>query len=154
LETFPHAKFLAPAMQGESEAIEWIQRLGVEESVLLLPKLTPAELAVLYQLSQVMVSPSEHDGTPNTFLEAIACGCFPVVGDLESLREWISDGENGLLIDSKDAQALADAVIHVLQSSDLQTRAARMNQELIATRAERSVVRESLGAFYSRIVEI
>ena len=41
------------------------------------------------------VSPSTHDGTPNTLLEGMACGSFPIVGDLESLREWIEPGLTG-----------------------------------------------------------
>jgi glycosyltransferase involved in cell wall biosynthesis len=153
LEVFPQARFIAPVMQGEIQAIEWIKRLQVEGSVVLLPTLTPAEMAIMYQISQVMVSPSEHDGTPNTFLEGIASGCFPVVGDLESLREWISDGENGLLIDPGDPQELARAVIKALQSPDLRSQAVITNQELIDKRAERSVVRGSVDAFYQHVLE-
>lgn len=54
-------------------------------------------MAELFRLSSVAVSPSLHDGTPNTLLEAMDCGCIIVTGDIESVREWINDGENGSL---------------------------------------------------------
>ena len=34
-----------------------------------------------------------HDGTPNTLLEGMACGCLPVAGDLDSIREWLKPGQ-------------------------------------------------------------
>jgi glycosyltransferase involved in cell wall biosynthesis len=100
-----------------------------------------------------MVSPSEHDGTPNTFLEAIACGCFPVVGDLESLREWVADGENGLLVNPDDAEALAQATSCALMDDGLREQASKINQDLIDERADRDQVAISAERFYKDVVE-
>ncbi len=148
LRELPDTKFLAPAMLGEKPAEKWVKRLEIEDSVILLPHLTALEMAELCRRSQVMVSPSEHDGTPNTFLEAIACGSFPIVGDLESLREWVDDGVNGLLIDPQDPGALADAVLRALRDADLRARASAHNQALIDARAERGQVAGKLDEFY------
>jgi glycosyltransferase involved in cell wall biosynthesis len=127
--------------------------LKIGKSVRLLPKLSQREMAMVYRMSKVMVSPSEHDGTPNTFLEAIACGCFPVVGDLGSLREWIADGENGLLIDPDDAEALAQATSRALMSAELRDKASKINQDLIDERANRGQVAISAERFYKDVVE-
>lgn len=153
LERVPGTIFLCPAMGGNEEANRWIAQLKVEGSVRLLPKLSQGEMAMIYRLSNVLVSPSEHDGTPNTFLEAIACGCFPVVGDLESLREWVADGENGLLIDPDDAEALAQATSRALMSTELREQAGKINQDLINERADRDRVAISAERFYLDVVE-
>jgi glycosyltransferase involved in cell wall biosynthesis len=153
LERVPEAIFLCPAMAGNEEASRWIAQLKIEQSVRLLPKLSQGEMATVYRMSKVMVSPSEHDGTPNTFLEAIACGCFPVVGDLESLREWIADGENGLLIDPDDAEGLAQATSRALTSADLREKANKVNQGLVDERADRELVAISAERFYKDVVE-
>jgi glycosyltransferase involved in cell wall biosynthesis len=84
LQEFPSAFFICPAMQGQPQALRWIGEYHLEEHVLLLPYLNQQQLWQLFSRSQVYVSLSSHDGTPNTFLEAMACGCFPVVGDIES----------------------------------------------------------------------
>ena len=153
VERVPGVKFLCPAMAGNQEANRWIAQLKVEGSVRLLPKLSQGEMAMVYRLSKVMVSPSEHDGTPNTFLEAIACGCFPVVGDLESLREWITDDENGLLVNPDDADALAQATSRALMSAELREKASKINQELIGERADRDQVAIAAERFYKEVIE-
>lgn len=151
LKKIPEAVFICPNMAGESLALEWIRRLNVGASVHLLPRLTPYEMAAVYRRSQVMVSPSTHDGTPNTLLEALACGCFPVVGDLESIREWIKPGHNGLLIDPGRPQQLADAVVEGLLNGELRRNAHAINQALIEERADSEGVVPAVEDFYRQI---
>jgi glycosyltransferase involved in cell wall biosynthesis len=151
LRVFPEAKFLAPSMKAEKIAVQWLTQLGIEGSVVLLPRLTPQEMVFVYRRSQVMVSPSEHDGTPNTFLEAIACGCYPVVGDLESLREWVRDGINGFLIDPSNPVGLAEAVVKSLRDPQLRKQASELNQALIDERAERGRVGQKVDQFYKEV---
>ena len=57
LERLPDARFLCPAMQGQPEAERWVRELGIGQSVELLPKLSPAEMAEAYRRSHVTVSP-------------------------------------------------------------------------------------------------
>jgi len=101
----------------------------------------------------VAVSPSNHDGTPNTLLEAMACGAFPVAGDIESVREWIRDGENGLLCDPNDATTLAHTLVKALQAPLLRERAAVTNQRIILERAEYHGGMRRAEGFYHRVVE-
>ena len=153
VERVPGTNFLCPAMAGEEEADRWLEQLEIGQSVRLLPNLSQEEMAMVYRMSTVMVSPSEHDGTPNTFLEAIACGCFPVVGDLESLREWVADGENGFLVDPADPEALAQATSRALMNAELRQQAGKINQDLIDDRADRGRVAISAERFYMDVLE-
>ncbi len=148
LDVHPDTIFLCPTMAGERTAEEWVSRLHIGHAVCLLPHLTRAEMARIYQRSQVTVSISEHDGTPNTLLEAMACGCFPVAGDLESIREWIVDGQNGLLIEPDDPLALADAINRALYDVDLRLRSANRNLTLIEERASYHKVMTKAVEFY------
>lgn len=149
----PHVRFICPTMAGQPQAERWVAELGIAQYVELLPRQSQAEMAALFQDCQVCVSPSEHDGTPNTLLEAMACGCFPVAGDIESLREWITPGENGLLVDPGDPAALADAILQALGQPELRRSASRRNLELVASRAEYSQVMAQVEAFYHQILE-
>jgi glycosyltransferase involved in cell wall biosynthesis len=99
------------------------------------------------------VSPSTHDGTPNTLLEALASGCFPVAGDIESVREWINDGANGLLCDPASPQSTAQALLRALHDPELRQRAALYNVKLAAERSEYCQVMAKAEAFYGDIVE-
>ncbi len=152
LDEHPDAIFLCPAMQGARGAEGWVSRLRLSKSVRLLPKLSANEMAEVYRRAQISVSPSEHDGTPNTLLESMACGCLPVAADLESIREWIQDGTNGLLVGKLNPVELADAVVKGLNHSDLIERARLLNHEIITNRALRSDVMGRAEAFYQEIL--
>ena len=80
----------------------------------------------------------------------MACGCFPVVGDIESLREWLENGRNGFLVDPRDVDAAAAAVIRALRHAELRQRARQGNIQLLKQRAELGVVRAQAGEFYRR----
>jgi glycosyltransferase involved in cell wall biosynthesis len=148
LDAHPDTRFLCPAMAGERAAEDWISRLHIGHAVCLLPHLTREEMAKVYQRAQVTVSISEHDGTPNTLLEAMACGCFPVAGDLESIREWIDDSQNGLLVNPGNADALANAMNRALSDPGMRSRAAVRNQEIIDERAAHPTVMARAVEFY------
>ena len=153
LRRHPQVQFLCPAMEAETRALQWVAEMKIEGSVQLLPRQSRSQMADLFRRSHVVVSPTTHDGTPNTLLEAIACGCFPVAGDLESLREWILPGMNGLLVDPSDPQALADSICLALEDSALRQRAAEHNARLIADRAEYEKVMAAAVKFYQQLLD-
>jgi len=145
------ARFICPTMAGERQVLEWIEKLGIGASVELPGSCPQHQLAALFRSAQVVVSPTIHDGTPNSLLEAMACGCFPVAGDLESIREWITPGENGLLVDVGDPQALADAILCGLNEPALRKQAARINEALIAGQAEYTNGMAGAAEFYKTL---
>jgi glycosyltransferase involved in cell wall biosynthesis len=148
----PEARFVCPAMAGEPLAQKWIRELGIDGSVELLPLIPHEGLADAFRSAQVLVSPTTHDGTPNSLLEGMACGCFPVAGDLESIREWITPGVNGLLIDPADPQALADAILRALDDPSLRAQAASRNAEILAARADYGANMRRAEDFYGRLI--
>jgi len=103
-------------MAGESQALQWMNGLNIRASVELLPALPHDQMAEVFRRAQVVVSAGIHDGTPNSLLEGMACGCFPIAGDLDSIREWITSGKNGLLTDATDPRKLADAILESLEN--------------------------------------
>ena len=151
LKEIPNAKFVCASMAGQAEALNWIYKLGIEQSVELLAPRPHAEMAEVYRNAMILVSPSTHDGTPNTLLEGMACGCFPIAGDLESVREWIRGGENGLLVDSGSPSALAEAIIKTIKNKDLRAKAAGLNREIIARRAEYGRNMARVEEFYQNV---
>lgn len=151
LRQHPDVVFVCPGMAGSISAERRVRRLGVARAVRLLPVVPRADLADLFRMAAVAVSPSVHDGTPNTLLEAMACGCLPVVGDLPSIREWITSDTNGLLCDPTNPESLAAAIAEGLENARLRREAAARNVKLIGERAQYQVVMGQVDAFYRRI---
>jgi glycosyltransferase involved in cell wall biosynthesis len=152
LSRYPNTQFICPAMGGQPEAENWANRLGVGKALDLMPTLSRAEMAEAFRRSQIVLSITTHDGTPNTLLEAMACGCFPIVGDIESLREWITHGANGQLVDPHDPDALAESILSALGDKDLRARARDHNLGLIAERADYGKVMQDAERFYLKII--
>lgn len=150
LEEFPQALFVCTAMQGQPQAMKWVETLKLQDNVLLLPYLGQKALWQLFSRSLVYVSLSSHDGTPNTFLEAMACGTFPVVGDIESLQEWLENGENGLLVDPTRVDMAANAIKRALRDKNLRQQARQKNIRMLKKRAELKVVRKKAKKFYEQ----
>jgi glycosyltransferase involved in cell wall biosynthesis len=152
LKKIPGAFFVCTAMQGQPQAERWVKDLKLGEHVLLLPFLPQEQLWRLYSRAQIYVSLSSHDGIPNTYLEALACGCFPVAGDIASIREWMENGVNGLLVDPRDPQQAADAMIRAVMDESLRFGALKKNYEMIRVRAEVEGVRKKYRLFVESIV--
>lgn len=148
----PEARFICSSMQGEAQAMRWVKEMHIGDAVRLDPSLPHARMANVFRSAQVVVSPSVHDGTPNSLLESMACGCFPVAGDLESIREWITHGQNGLLVNPNDPQSIADGILLALESEDLRKEAAGLNQNIIASRAQYARSMGKVEEFYREVV--
>lgn len=144
-------RFACAAMAGQREALQMLDRYNLRGKMDLLPHMPQAELWELFARAAVTVSISQHDGTPNSLLEAMALGAFPIAGDIESIREWITPGVNGLLVEPDKPQALAEALLLALDNPELRARAAEINARIVRERAEVGVVREKIQAFYEAV---
>jgi glycosyltransferase involved in cell wall biosynthesis len=153
LRKYPEVRFICPGMAGEAQAQKWLVELGIGKQVVLLPVQSQPEMAKLFRRSQISVSITNHDGTPNTLLEAMACGCFPITGDIQSLHEWITSGENGLLVDPGDPNGLALAILKVILQPELRKQAREQNIQLVIERAEYGKTMHSAEVFYNLVLE-
>ena len=91
---------------------ELSRRFGIQDQVLL-----PGYVENLWawmKMADVFVSVSLHEGMPNTVAEAMACRCPLVVSDIPQHREILDHG-SALFVDPNQPQAIANAILHVLQ---------------------------------------
>jgi glycosyltransferase involved in cell wall biosynthesis len=82
----------------------------------------------------------------------MACGCFPIAGDIESIREWITHGENGFLVDPGNPEALGRAIVQAISNPGLRQRAAELNLEIVRERAEYQKCMRSAEEFYQQVL--
>jgi len=78
---------------------------------------SPERLAMLYNLTEAFVYPSERESFGLPPLEALACGTPTLAMNLTSLPEVLQDG--AMLIDGKEPATWAAAIHHVLTNESL-----------------------------------
>lgn len=111
------------------------------------------ELLSYYAASDCFVFPSYREGFPNTVIEAGAMGLPSVVTDINGSREIIRQGENGVIVPSKDADALYEAMMNMVIDNASRDRMADNAREMIASRFEQGFVRKCLYDFYDEILK-
>lgn len=72
----------------------------------------------IMQEADVVVLPSYREGLPRVMLESLAMGKPIITTDTAGCRETIQDTKNGFLIPTKNAQALADAMVRMYELTD------------------------------------
>lgn len=115
-------------------------------------KKTGVDLLAYYAASDCFVFPSYREGFPNTVLEAGAMGLPSIVTDINGSREIIIEGENGVIIPSKDSESLYEAMCLMIEDKEKREQMAGNARQLIASRYEQGFVRKCLYEFYDEIL--
>lgn len=100
-----------------------------------------SDVAEILAAGDVFVFPSLFEGMPGAVIEAMASGLPIVASDIEPVREVVDIDTNALLVASRDASALADAVRELLADRSLIDSMGHRSREIFEERftIERSV---------------
>ena len=92
----------------------------------------------------VYVLPSYHEGMPRTVLEAMATGRPILTTDVPGCRETVSQGDNGFLVPSKDADALAERMIWFIENRDQCERMGKRSREIAEEKFDVRIINRGL----------
>jgi glycosyltransferase involved in cell wall biosynthesis len=91
--------------------------LGVRERLILLGHV--ADPHPYYAAADLMVLPSDREGSPLVLLEAMAAGLPIVATSVGGVPEVVTPRQNGILVAPRDPYALADGILSVLRDPKL-----------------------------------
>jgi glycosyltransferase involved in cell wall biosynthesis len=90
------------------------------------------EMPPIVAASHIIALPTYYgEGLPRILLEACACARPVVATPIPACREIISDGDNGILVPPKDAEALAKAIRMLVESPTLRLRMGKKGRERV-----------------------
>lgn len=133
----------------EGEVRAGVRRHGLDETVVFAGH--RPDVPRIVDASDVFALASLHEGLSIALLEAMAVGTPPVVTDAGGLAEVVADGEHGLVVPPRDADALASAIGSLLRDPELRGRLGRAARERAASFDIRSSVRRA-EAVYERLL--
>jgi glycosyltransferase involved in cell wall biosynthesis len=108
---------VSPGLPGYAEIRATIEKLGLEQEVVLLGHAPDDDLPAIYNLAEAVVMPTLYEGFGLPVLEAMACGRPVIASQCSSLPEV--GGDAALLVDPMDSEAWAQALSQVLTDEAL-----------------------------------
>jgi len=95
----------------ETESLKQkVESLGLQNDIDFVGWIQKEDNERWYSKAKIWVSIPESDATSISLLEAMACGCLPVVSDLPANREWIQSGVNGIIVDDLESDFISAAL--------------------------------------------
>ena len=111
----PDARLVIAGTGPERAALQALAgELGIGESVRFAGRLERDEVAALLRDSTLAVNPTRVDNMPNSVLEAMASGLPVVSTNVGGVPYIVEDGLTGVLVPADDPEALAAAVLRLL----------------------------------------
>ena len=99
-----------------------------------------ADVRPFYEQADAFVFPSYREGFPNTVLEAGAMGLPSIVTNINGANEIIIPEENGLIIPSKDSDALYQAMQRFIDEPELIKNMANNARKMVIDRYEQKYI--------------
>ncbi|MBF0249711.1 MAG: glycosyltransferase family 4 protein [Alphaproteobacteria bacterium] len=112
-----------------------VQALGVADRVIFVPAVSTAEMAASYSAADVVLSLPPSDGTPQSVMEAMACGAPVVLTDLERFKALFTHGETAWFA-KPEPGAVAGAVMALLNDAELCARLSGRGMALVRDKAD------------------
>lgn len=131
----------SPTSEEVSVLLELANNLGLADNIVWPGRI--GNVADWYERADMFVLSSRYEGFPNVLLEAMSAGCPSIAFDCDTgPRDIIRDGENGLLVAPESTEKLAEAMLTLVQDSDLRK---KLSSSAVAVRedfAEDKIFRE------------
>jgi glycosyltransferase involved in cell wall biosynthesis len=77
-----------------------------------------ADLAPVYQAADIFLLTSDHEGTPNVVLEAMACGLPVVATGVGGVPEILQDGIDGFLVPPSEEDLMVQRLLTLIEGKD------------------------------------
>jgi glycosyltransferase involved in cell wall biosynthesis len=159
LEAHPGARLDVVGFGPERERLaERVRQLGLDQAVNFLGSVAQPDLPRHYQSAAVFVAPfveaasGDQEGLGLVVAEAIGCLCPVIVGDVPAVHDFLGTASE-CIVPQRDADALAAAIIRVLEDpSEAQARAME-RREAVRLKFSWDVVAENYAGLLSGILQ-
>lgn len=106
-----------------------------------------------FAISDALAFPSYREGFPNVVMQAGAMGLPSIVSDINGCNEIIVEGENGLIIPSKNVEKLKEKMLTLARDKNLYIKLKENSRRMIENRYEQSVVWKALLEEYEGLLQ-
>ncbi len=124
----------------EASLMERTAELGLDGYIRFTGSVGNTQLPELYQSCSIFVFPSvvaedgDQEGFGLVLVEALGCECTVIATDLPAMKDFILDGETGVIVSQRDSKLLAEKVCYLLDHSKIARSMARRGRQYVLKR--------------------
>lgn len=126
-----------------SEYIDYVNYIGPSDNV-----------SDLLSISDVFVLPTYYrEGLPRILLEAGALGLPLITTDMPGCKDVVKHNWNGLLVPTRDSEALADSIKKLINNPELRKSMGEKNPKFIKENFDLSIVANAYDKIYQNLLD-
>lgn len=137
----------------KAKTIEMLNRCGLNKRTVFPGKVPHEKIYDLISRLSVFVLPSVKEGMPMALLEVMASGKPVVCSDIPGISDVVTHGQNGLLIPPRNSEALANAVLTLLDDETLRRRLGQNARRLMAEKYSWNIVISNMEKVYNEAIK-
>jgi glycosyltransferase involved in cell wall biosynthesis len=103
----------------------------------------------LNKIARISITTNLSDGLPNSFLEAMIYGAFPIQSNTSNANEWIQVGVSGFLVPPNDPEIIEKAIRIALTDDNLVDNAALINHKLAKQKLDYKTIQNKAISIYT-----
>ena len=150
----PKARLMLVGDGEERQDLEKLtSSLNLVDSVTFVGKVSNEKVLQYMAAADIFVLPSLSEGFPLVISEAMASGLPIVTTNVTGLSEIVHNGENGLLVESKNSIELAEKILLLLQDDELRRRISQNNKQRVKDYTWDKVI-DRLEEVYQKVVGV
>jgi len=132
------------------------QELGLSNYVRFIPQMTGDEYSTTLRQSDIYLLPSLRDNAPITLMEAMLCGCVPVIADCGGPRSIVANGcgfKTGVATRNEAISGIRDAFVSIHNNPEVIEQMGVAARDRILHDYSMSHYMETLARIYSQACE-
>lgn len=152
VERFPEIQLLFIGDGWRREHLEKrIAEADFSQQVHLMGLIPHEEVRDILPAADVKILPSYQEGQSRTLIEALLCGCGIVAYDVGGIPSICIDGDTGKLVPVGDRQALADAIVWMIEHPEKRDSMVKRGQQLVREKFSAEYMTRELEKLYQRL---
>jgi glycosyltransferase involved in cell wall biosynthesis len=132
----------------EAKKVAYIYGLNIK----VLDEVSHEAMILLNQQARISITVNMSDGVPNSMLEAMLCGAFPIQSNTSCANEWIDNDKTGILVSPENTERVALALKQALSDNNLVDKAAEINFLKVSSNLGFDSIKEKTIRMYNNVL--
>ncbi len=129
-----------------------VKKYHLEKNIIFSNRLRHEEIPTIINKASIYVLPSLQEGMPYVLLEAMACGKAVIGSDISGINDVITHEVNGLLVPPRNAKALNDAILKLLNNKKLREKLGLNARQLMIEKYSWTAIRKKVEKLYDKTI--